>query len=87
MATTYRIVLTSLASRNLKALPRSIMKRVDAKLLGLRQNPRPQDSKKLRDRDGLLRVRAGDYRILYRIEDDCLVVLVIRIGHRREVYR
>jgi mRNA interferase RelE/StbE len=87
MAATYKIVLTSVASRNLKALPRSVTRRVDAKLLGLSQNPRPQDSKKLRDRDGLLRVRVGDYRILYRVEDDRLIVLVVRIGHRRDVYR
>jgi mRNA interferase RelE/StbE len=60
---------------------------VDAKILALGQNPRPQGAKKLRDRDNLLRVRVGDYRILYRVEDDRLVVLVVRIGHRREVYR
>jgi mRNA interferase RelE/StbE len=87
MATTYEIVLTSVASRNLTSLPRTIVRRIDAKLLGLSQNPRPQGAKKLRDRDGLLRVRVGDYRILYRVEDDRLVVLVVRIGHRREVYR
>ena len=87
MATTYKSVLTSAARRSLNSLPRTILRRVDAKILGLCQNPRPQDAKKLRDRDGLLRVRVGDYRILYRIEDDRLVVLVVRIGHRREVYR
>ncbi|MBU4270514.1 MAG: type II toxin-antitoxin system RelE/ParE family toxin [Planctomycetes bacterium] len=87
MATTYEIVLTAAARRNLKSLPRTILKRVDAKLLGLGLNPRPPDAKKLRDRDGLMRVRVGDYRILYRVEDERLVVLVVRIGHRREVYR
>ena len=87
MATTYKIVLTSVASRNLKALPRSVTRRIDTKLLGLGENPRPQDSRKLRERDGLMRVRVGDYRILYRVEDDHLVVLVVRIGHRRDVYR
>jgi mRNA interferase RelE/StbE len=84
---TYKIVLTSAARRNLASLPRAVVRRVDAKLLGLGRNPRPQDAKKLRDRDGLSRVRVGDYRILYRVEDDRLVVLVVRIGHRREVYR
>jgi mRNA interferase RelE/StbE len=84
---TYKIVLTSAARRDLRSLPRSIVRRVDAKLLGLGKDPRPQDAKKLRDRDELLRVRVGDYRILYRVEDDRLVVLVVRIGHRREVYR
>ena len=87
MAATYKIVLTSAASRCLKSLPRNILLKIDAKLLGLAKNPRPHDVKKLRDRDGLLRVRVGDYRIVYRVEDGRLVVLVIRIGHRREVYR
>lgn len=87
MATPYKIVLTPAARRDLISLPRHILRRVDAKILALGQNPRPQDAKKLRDRDGLLRVRVGDYRVLYRVEDDCMIVLVVRIGHRREVYR
>jgi mRNA interferase RelE/StbE len=87
MAPTYEIVFTAAASRNLRSLPRAALKRVDAKLQALRRDPRPQDAKKLRDRDGLLRVRVGDYRILYLVEDDRLVVVVVRIGHRREVYR
>jgi mRNA interferase RelE/StbE len=87
MAATYRIELTSAASRSLRSLPRTIVRKLDAKILGLAKNPRPHDAKQLRDRDGLLRVRVGDYRVLYRVEDQCLVVLVVRIGHRREVYR
>jgi mRNA interferase RelE/StbE len=87
MATTYKIELTAAARRSLNSLPRAIAKRIDAKILGLGQNPRPPDAKKLRDRDGLMRTRVGDYRILYRVEDKRLVVLVVRIGHRREVYR
>ena len=50
-------------------------------------NPRPQGSKKLGGEDGLYRIRVGDYRIVYAIRDDILVVLVVRIGHRSEVYR
>jgi mRNA interferase RelE/StbE len=87
MATAYTIVLTAAARRDLKSLPRAIVRRVDAKLLGLGRNSRPPDAKKLRDRDNLLRVRVGDYWILYRVEDERLLVLVVRIGHRREVYR
>lgn len=84
---TYEIELTPAARRSLKSLPRSVVKRVDAKILALGQNPRPQGAKKLRDQDNLLRVRVGDYRILYRVEDDRLLVLVVRISHRREIYR
>jgi mRNA interferase RelE/StbE len=83
---TYKIVLTPAAIRNLKSLPRDVLRRVDAKILSLGDNPRPQD-KKLIGRDGFLRVRVGDYRIVYQVTDDRLVVVVVRIGHRREVYR
>ena len=87
MATKYAIVFTPAAKRDLNALPRTILRRVDAKIQSLRENPRPQNMKKLRGREGFLRVRVGDYRIVYQVADDRLVVLVVRIGHRREVYR
>lgn len=53
----------------------------------LEANPRPPGAKKLRGESDLWRVRVGDYRILYSIEEARLVVLVVKIGHRREVYR
>jgi mRNA interferase RelE/StbE len=87
MATTYRIVLTSAAKRDLRSLPRAILRRVDAKILALGRNPRPQDATKLRGQEGFMRVRLGDYRIIYQVVDDHPIVLVVRIGHRREVYR
>ena len=83
----YKVQLTSAARRSLDSLPRSILKRIHRKISGLRENPRPQDAKKLRCEEGFLRVRVGDYRIIYGIEEDQLVVLVVRIGHRRDVYR
>ena len=48
-------------------------------------DPRPPGARVLRGRDGL-RVRVGDYRVLYRVEDDVLLVVVVAVGHRREVY-
>ncbi|MCD4726205.1 MAG: type II toxin-antitoxin system RelE/ParE family toxin, partial [Pirellulales bacterium] len=53
----------------------------------LAKNPRPAGAKMLAGPNRFLRVRVGDYRIIYRVEDDRLVVLVVRVGHRREVYR
>lgn len=50
-------------------------------------NPRPPGCLKMQGEDGLYRVRVGDYRIIYQIQDAALVVLVIRIGNRREIYR
>jgi mRNA interferase RelE/StbE len=54
---------------------------------GLASNPRPPGCLKMQGEDGLYRVRVGDYRILYQIQDAALVVLVVRIGNRREIYR
>jgi mRNA interferase RelE/StbE len=53
----------------------------------LAENPRPHGVESLAGEKGLHRIRAGDYRIIYQIRGDALVVLNVRIGHRREVYR
>lgn len=82
----HRIELTKAARRALASLPRNILKRVDAAILALAHNPRPPGAKKLEGQE-LYRIRVGDYRIIYAMEDERLVVLVVRIGHRREVYR
>ena len=83
----YRIRLTPEARRNLLKLPKDVLRRVDARILALAEEPRPRQSRKLRGADDLWRVRVGDYRIVYTLEDEDLVVIVLRVGHRREVYR
>lgn len=84
---TYRIELTKAAVRDLTAVPKPMLKRLDACILGLADDPLPPGVKKLKNSDGLYRMRVSDYRIIYRIEQDILTVLVVKIGHRREVYR
>lgn len=84
---TYRIELTKAAARDLTSAPKAMLKRLDACILGLANDPLPPGVKKLRNSDGMYRVRVSDYRIIYRIEQDILTILVVRIGHRREVYR
>jgi mRNA interferase RelE/StbE len=84
---TYRIDLTRTAVRDLTAVPKTMLKRLDACILGLADDPLPPGVKKLKNGNGLYRVRVSDYRIIYRIEQEILTVLVVRIGHRREVYR
>lgn len=83
----YDIELTRAARRDLENLPRNVLKRVDARILALAADPRPRGAKKLAGPEGFLRLRVGDYRIIYQVEEDRLVVLVVRIGHRREIYR
>ncbi len=67
-------------------LPSVDVRKLMEKIGGLAENPRPQGGIKLSGRDQY-RLRCGDYRILYVIEDDKLVICVIKVGHRREVYR
>lgn len=62
-------------------------RRVAASIDNLASQPRPSGAIALTGQPGVLRIRVGDYRILYEIRDDQLVVLVIDVGHRREIYR
>jgi len=82
----YRIELTAVARRGLAALSAEDRKRIDDGILALAIDPRPPGVKKLSGKK-LYRVRVGSYRVIYQIHDDRLLVLVIKIGHRREVYR
>ncbi|HIJ84713.1 MAG: plasmid stabilization protein [Magnetococcales bacterium] len=84
---TYTLVWDDPAHRQLRNLDPTTRKRVIKKTVSLESNPRPHGAKKLSGLPDTWRIRAGDYRILYTIEDDRLIVLVIKIGHRREVYR
>jgi mRNA interferase RelE/StbE len=83
----YSILLAPPAERHLKALAESIQKRIVKRLRTLRENPRPQGVKKLAGEDELYRIREGDHRIIYIIRDKELIVLVVKIGNRKEVYR
>ena len=83
---TYTVLLPRTVQKALDRLPDEIAGRVLKKLGSLQSSPRPTDGKKLKGRDAW-RVRVGDYRIIYEIESDRLLVYVLRIGHRRDVYR
>jgi len=74
------------ADRNIAALDGSVRPRVIRAIQALRGEPRPAGCKKLAGSE-LWRIRVGNYRVVYSIEDAQLVVLVVRVGHRREIYR
>lgn len=82
----YRVVVLPAARRRLMRLDPAA-RRVGALIDSLTHDPRPAGMKALRGMPGLLRVRSGDYRVVYRVEDRELLVLVVALGHRREVYR
>lgn len=75
------------AARALRKLPRDVAARIKAATEALRENPRPQGVKALAGEHGFLRIRVGDYRIVYRVHDAELLVLVVRVAHRSSVYR
>ena len=84
----YVVEFSPAARRQLRKLDPPILKRILRRIEKLEKQPRPKSAKKLQgSSEPLYRVRESDYRIVYSIEDDRLIVLVVRIGHRGEVYR
>jgi mRNA interferase RelE/StbE len=83
----YSILLSPPAERQLKSFAPAIQKRLIKRFKTLRENPRPQGVKKLAGEDDLYRIREGDYRIIYTIRDKELIVLVVKIGDRKDAYR
>ena len=82
----YRIEIAPAAARQFRKLDRVAQRRVQAAIELLATEPRPGGAKKLVGGDGEWRVRTGDYRIVYEIRDSALLVLVVAVGHRREIY-
>lgn len=83
----YRIELSPAASRQFKKLDTVIQKKLKPKITALAGNPRPRGVKKLEGAEELYRLRIGDYRIIYQIQDDRLIILIVKIGDRKEIYR
>lgn len=81
----YRLLFKPSAERAFLALPRDMQKRLDKRLLTLQDNPRPAGVKALAGEPGVLRLRVGDYRVLYEVHDAVLTVLVIKVAHRGDV--
>lgn len=83
----YRVGIKKPALKVIGKLPRPLANRIRQAIDGLATDPRPPGYKKLAIKDGLYRVRVGDWRIIYTIEDDQLIILVLRVGPRGGVYR
>ena len=83
----YKIEFLKSAKKELSKLPRNVQERIRDKIDTLKTNPYPSDVKKLKNGQGRLRIRIGDYRIIYKVEKNILVILVIKIAHRRQIYR
>ena len=82
----FRVEVKRSAVKEIEALSGRDIKTVLDKIFSLADNPRPHDCQKLSGREQY-RIRCGDYRILYYIEDDVLIVYIVKVGHRKDVYR
>ena len=82
----YAIYIKASAQRDMKSLSATVFRRISKAILSLETIPRPRTCKRLRDREEY-RVRIGDYRILYLIDDASHTVNVVAVGHRKDVYR
>jgi mRNA interferase RelE/StbE len=82
----YQVVIMPAAQRQLRKLTSAIQKNLIFLIESLLEQPRPLGCKKLKGRQNQYRVRSGDYRIIDSIEDASLIVRVIKVGHRRDIY-
>ena len=82
----YRVEIRRSAEKEISRLPDAIRRRIVAKILALAHDPRPHGSQKLAGGDEY-RIRQGDYRIVYTIEDAVVTVTIVRVAHRSDVYR
>jgi mRNA interferase RelE/StbE len=83
----YEVRLTRSAQKELESLDAGAVKRIFPKIAALSSQPRPSGCLKLTDEENLWRIRAGDYRVVYEIDDDSEIVRIVYVRHRSKVYR
>jgi len=82
----YKVLIKESAVKELEKIPRKYLKQIIGRIQSLAHDPRPQGCQKMSAKERY-RIRQGDYRIVYSIQDDELTIHIYKIGHRREVYR
>jgi mRNA interferase RelE/StbE len=83
----YTVTFTHAAAKSIEKLDRGILRRIQSKIVSLADRPRPPGSVKLAGQPDLHRIRIGDYRVVYRVDDAARAVEVAIVAHRRAVYR
>jgi mRNA interferase RelE/StbE len=83
----YRIEFSPKAERQFKKLPKEIQIRLKHRIDTLAVNPFPRGVKRLSAEEDLYRIRTGDYRIIYQVQGKALLILILKLGHRKDVYR
>ena len=83
----YRIEVKRSAAKALKKIPKADRKRIADKIDSLAEDPPNPDTTKMKGNNPFHKIRAGNYRIIYEIQENVLLILVVKIGHRKEIYR
>ena len=83
----YRVEWLPSAARDFRRIAPDLRRRIAPRVDDLSRNPRPHDTKKLRGSGALFRLRVGDYRIVYEVDDQAGLVTIAHVGHRQDVYR
>ncbi len=83
----YRIEVKRSAAKALKKISKPDQKRISKKIDNLAENLPNPDTTKMKGNNPFHKIRVGDYRIVYEIQDDILLILIIKIGHRKDIYR
>ena len=82
----YKVLYYKRYLKDLEKIPKYFQEEIRISIMELEKDPRPSGCKKLKGNSGLYRIRSGKYRIVYSINDDVLTILIIEIGHRKDVY-
>jgi mRNA interferase RelE/StbE len=83
----YKILVSKTAEKSLKKVPKRDIAKIVSAIQSLALNPHPQGCRKLCGEEGVFRIRVGTYRIIYEVSGSKLIVLVLKLGHRKDVYR
>ena len=82
----YRIVFKRSVAKDFRSIPKQDVRRILKRIDQLTQDPRPSHAEKLTN-DEKYRIRQGNYRVLYTVEDEIITITIVKVGHRRDVYR
>lgn len=83
----YTVLISPRARRDIRKQSSEVQRQIISRLEGLERDPRPSGVRKLSGEENLYRIRMGNYRILYQVRDQVLIVLVVGVGDRKEIYR
>lgn len=83
----YSVEFTAKAFSEFSRLPKKVQEKLSIEITSLADDPRPAGARKIKGQDDCFRLRQGDYRLVYAVIDDRLVILIVRAGHRKDVYK